>query len=215
LGGIIFCPTLLSRETEVLSAAGWLLLKVVVPPLPFSFQQPPAFAALLGQTDSSPSGIIIPPPPLPTNQSHSESRNSSVSDVAAASPQLAVLAASPPSTVDQQGAFATAESSEELDVVMTSEPPSISTQHSTEIWQGNLTNTELPTPITSAADTIATFDRRPTETTTLSSNQPAALRTSVSLLNSVGQNMMPPNNIGANGREPSEANKHTQTQSYL
>merc|ERR1719412_792008 len=74
------------------AAADSSTIPSVVPPLPFSFQQPPAFAALLGQTETS-AGIIIPPPPLPSSQIQAGNRSLSISDVTSANPQLAVLAA--------------------------------------------------------------------------------------------------------------------------
>jgi hypothetical protein len=178
----------------------------VVPPLPFSFQQPPAFAALLGQAETASAGIIIPPPRLPSSQMHGEHRNLSISEVTAANPQLAILAASPPNTVDARETFSATESPEDLDVLMTSEPSSVSTHQSTDIWQNNLSNNEASATNACAVNTVSNLQPRLTQTiTTLSGNESVSVRNSVSLLNNIEQNLAQANGVDANSGESTSA----------
>ena len=199
-----------SNETRLLNpilthgsvSADSTTMPSVVPPLPFSFQQPPAFATLLGQAETS-SGIIIPPPPLPSSQMQAENRNLSISEVTAANPQLAILAASPPNTVEaQQEAFVATESPEDLDVLMTSEPSSVSTHQSTDIWQNNLSNNDVSANIASAVDGVSNLQPRLTQSIpTLSGNELVSVSNSVSLLNNIEQNLTQANGVNANDRD--------------
>ena len=47
--------------------------------------------------------------------------------------------------------------------MQTSEPPSVSTHQSTDIWQNNLPNNEAPTATASAVDTVSNLQTRLTQ----------------------------------------------------
>ena len=185
----------------------------VVPPLPFSFQQPPAFATLLGQADPSASSFIVPPPQLSSNPTYSEGHDLSVSEMSSANPQLAILARTSPNTNDQQqDAFATT-SSEELDVLMTSEPPSVSTAQSTEMWQDTMQNNMLHIPISSTPDNIVNLNPVLSHgIPTLSSNETVAMNSGISI-NNIGQSVTQTNGVEDNGRLRTDPTDPTTVQS--
>ena len=182
-------PVLTSNST---STEG-IINPSVVPPLPFSFQQPPAFAALLGQTDSSASGMIIPPPPLPMHQTHSQSQNFSRTEINTSSPHLAVLAPSHASLSGQE-ALAATNSSDELDVIMTSSEPSIATaSQPTGSWQ-NRTNNALRTSGNDAT-VIANIETLPQNVARRYGNIDAESISNIITLNSIDQDLMQANNV--------------------
>lgn len=174
----------------------------VVPPLPFSFQQPPAFAALLGQTDSS-SSIVLP---QSTIQSNSDNRNLSISEIASSNSQLAVLATSAPGTIESQEAFSVEESPEDLDVLMPSEPPIASTVQSSEIWQNNLSRSDHSALVSSVENSTAHIIQASNNLSTTIRNESENAISSASLINRIQHDLSHSNDIDASGEESTQNN---------
>lgn len=155
----------------------------VVPPLPFTFTQPPAFAALLGQIDSSAPGIIMPTSSLPSRQTHSVGQDVSITEINTPGHQLAALSPSPSRTVQQpQNAFSTPEPQAELDILMSSEPQSTSTLQAPEIFHNTAPISVSPTPIIASEGTFEHLgSERLNVPTALITNESNALNNTISL----------------------------------
>ena len=175
----------------------------VVPPLPFSFQQPPAFAALLGQTDSS-SGIALPQSSIQTSSNHP---NLSISEVAVTNPQLAVLANSPQSTIQPQETFSVVESPEDLDVLMPSEPSMVSTDQTSTMWQNNLSRSDQPSRVASIETTAANIIPASDNLSMISRNESDGGISAASLINRIQQDLSHSNDVVASGGESTESNQ--------
>ena len=146
-------------EQLAIASAANSIETAVVPSLPFSFQQPPEFAVLLGQANAPGTGLVVPPTPPQVSSLHTSSNTNFSSSERShlVNPQLAIL--TPTTTPTNQHAHdvsaGTGSSTEELDVLMTSEPPST---QSREIWQDSIQNNVLRTTDASTPDSIVNLN---------------------------------------------------------